>query len=677
MICRHRALRFLVPALLLAVFLGPAQASQPVPVGPGTSQLSVYQPQGPWAIHVLTVDVADRNLRIESLLGGGGAQLGRQGVTKMLAGSASDWHTPIAAVNADFFAGTGHNAVTIPLGFHVENGELVTFPDAYRTAFFLTKEGRVGLERFHANAWLSGPNNLLYPITVMNRSPEAAQVALFTPRFGAEARAEFTTTQVVLTDTVGPFTPDGQVTGKVSYVGIGDRIGIPPNGAVLAANGVAGYALKDLKVGDQLTLKLAIEPKVGEIVQAIGGGPRLVRDGVVSVEHRQESFADSFATRRHPRTGIGLRGSELLLVTVDGRQPGYSDGMTLTEFAQLFVQLGCQQALNLDGGGSTTMVVRGQIVNSPSDGGERHVANALALFSLAPPLAPGAPPRPVARLVIEPQEANLLSGESLKLTLTGLDEYVEPTPVEASQVQWEVSAGVATVTPDGTLTAGAVTTPAAGLVTATLGRISASAVVSVTPSPARLTITPAQATLPPGAKQRFTLRAYDANGAPLQVSPDRVAWNCDAPGALDARGLFRAPQGEGAFAITATVGQTSAKAEVLVGATSRVMADFEKETPVTFLSTPPGTPGSVAVVDDPLLKGNSCAKLRYDFSTTSGTRAAHAVLNLPLPETRAISLRVLGDGQGEWLRPESAMLPTTSSSSISPVASTGRSSGSR
>ena len=130
----------------------------------------------------------------------------------------------------------------------------------------------------------------------------------------------------------------------------------------------------------------------------------------------------------------------MLLVTVDGRQPGYSEGMTLTEFARLFLALGCTDAMNLDGGGSTTMVVRGKIVNSPSDGRERKVGSALALFSLAPPQTPGAP-RPATRLVLDPSEASLLAGDTLALTPGGLDQYSEPTPWRHRNSQWEVSRG--------------------------------------------------------------------------------------------------------------------------------------------------------------------------------------------------------------------------------------------
>jgi exopolysaccharide biosynthesis protein len=122
-------------------------------------------------------------------------------------------------------------------------------------------------------------------------------------------------------------------------------------------------------------------------LEAVGGRPRLVRDSVIVPEVDTEGQA-GFATGRHPRTAVGIadEGRRLLLVVVDGRRPNYSDGMTLRELARLMLALGARDALNLDGGGSTTMVVGNsrtkafEIVNRPSDPqGERAVGDALAI----------------------------------------------------------------------------------------------------------------------------------------------------------------------------------------------------------------------------------------------------------------------------------------------------------
>jgi exopolysaccharide biosynthesis protein len=95
-----------------------------------------------------------------------------------------------------------------------------------------------------------------------------------------------------------------------------------------------------------------------------------------------EQFKADFSRARHPRTAVGVRAEgSLVFVTVDGRQPKKSVGMTVDELAGLMLELGCVDAINLDGGGSTTMVVKGRVVNNSSDTtGERPVSDALLIF---------------------------------------------------------------------------------------------------------------------------------------------------------------------------------------------------------------------------------------------------------------------------------------------------------
>lgn len=109
------------------------------------------------------------------------------------------------------------------------------------------------------------------------------------------------------------------------------------------------------------------------VMDSLGGFPRLVAKGKVVARR-----CDASLCARHPRTGLGFtKKGQLLLVVVDGRRPGWSTGMTLKRFATEMKRLGAVNAMNLDGGGSSTMVVRGRIVNRPSDGSERSVSGAV------------------------------------------------------------------------------------------------------------------------------------------------------------------------------------------------------------------------------------------------------------------------------------------------------------
>jgi hypothetical protein len=115
--------------------------------------------------------------------------------------------------------------------------------------------------------------------------------------------------------------------------------------------------------------------------EVIGGFPLLLSRGE-RVGDLEVSQRPSFAAERHPRTAVGFDNDQDLLwvVVVDGRQPGYSVGMTLPELTLLFEALGVEEALNLDGGGSSVMVWNGAAVSRPSDAdGERPVVNALSI----------------------------------------------------------------------------------------------------------------------------------------------------------------------------------------------------------------------------------------------------------------------------------------------------------
>ncbi|HEX7025224.1 MAG TPA: phosphodiester glycosidase family protein, partial [Gemmatimonadales bacterium] len=169
---------------------------------------------------------------------------------------------------------------------------------------------------------------------------------------------------------------------------------IPGDGAVLVARQGAPAdlraALLALHPGDTIRTDVRLEPF--HPAEAVGGRPILVRDSAVTDAVDTEG-QPGFAGGRHPRTAAGIArgGRRLILVTVDGRQKPYSDGMTLRELAGLLLVLGARDAINLDGGGSTTMVLGGpaasdtlRLVNRPSDSaGERPVGNALAVIASA------------------------------------------------------------------------------------------------------------------------------------------------------------------------------------------------------------------------------------------------------------------------------------------------------
>jgi hypothetical protein len=187
------------------------------------------------------------------------------------------------------------------------------------------------------------------------------------------------------------FTPEGLSVGTEVVGGVVSRIRNRP--AFAWKPGSDPWMGLPAAQGDSiLALGWAVPRRMADgVSQVVGGFPLLLEDGL-RVGDLKVTDLPSFSAARHPRTAVGFDPTSeyLWMVVVDGRQEGYSDGMTLPELAELFEGLGVTEAVNLDGGGSTVMVVDGSKVSRPSDAeGERPVVNALGVVRNSAFCGPG------------------------------------------------------------------------------------------------------------------------------------------------------------------------------------------------------------------------------------------------------------------------------------------------
>lgn len=167
---------------------------------------------------------------------------------------------------------------------------------------------------------------------------------------------------------------------------------IPKDGYVLSASGERIVELQKLAqknsraaiVQRVRVIRVSHEPDAPQIEtfeDAVAGVPQLIKNGRIDITWEQEKASRAFVETRHPRTAVAkMKDGKFLMVTVDGRQPGVSVGMNLHELADYLLSLGAVDAMNLDGGGSTTMFLDGKVVNTPSDKeGERKVGDAILI----------------------------------------------------------------------------------------------------------------------------------------------------------------------------------------------------------------------------------------------------------------------------------------------------------
>jgi exopolysaccharide biosynthesis protein len=350
------------------------ETRQTANIAPGLEHLSIKRgdfqadTSDRWLIQVLLVDPQQVRLQL-------GLALDEIAGTELTSSLAAR-HGAVAAVNGGYFRTTGIYRGE-QVGTLIINGKLLSEPVKQRASLALAEShGRTqaALVSVAASAELKLNGQPGYPISGFNRPREKDELIVFTPEFHRTTLTNAAGAEVVVL--------------RNQIVAVHDGAGsqpIPPDGLVLSAHGAAReWLLARARRGKRVELKTALryEPVLPFTPDFIlGAGPRLLTAGK-PVEAEAASYADSFYKARHPRTALGWRSDgKFVLVTVDGRQPQKSVGMTIPELAALMHELGCVEALNLDGGGSTTMVVSGKVVNSPSDAtGERAVSDALLLF---------------------------------------------------------------------------------------------------------------------------------------------------------------------------------------------------------------------------------------------------------------------------------------------------------
>jgi Phosphodiester glycosidase len=382
-------LAVVAPAAPAELPLGPRSLDErraAAEVAPGVVWMRIVREGGPWRVNVLEVGGELRSLLSNETV---------RGVERT--SSIARRAPAAAAVNGGFF-GSGGN----PVGALAVSGRVVSEPVRGRSVLVAPLAGG-GRARVAALGYggVAVVGNARRALDGVDRPPgaipacggvggdrptqrpdggricsDSSELVAFSPAWGGRTPRSSRVVEAVVRG------------GAVAAVRSGGGSVVPLGGMVLAGTGNAASMLRAAVVGEEARAELALRAR-GRLIDPalygaiVGGGPRLVTRGRVRVAARAEGFdgIPGFSDGRHPRTLAGVRrDGTVLLVTVDGRAPGWSAGATLREAALVMRSLGARDALALDGGGSTTMVVRGRVVNRPSDrGGERPVSDALAV----------------------------------------------------------------------------------------------------------------------------------------------------------------------------------------------------------------------------------------------------------------------------------------------------------
>lgn len=548
-------------------------------LAPGVTLTQEIDKTTPLVINVLSIDLDAPGVRLgvgvgQDRVSGTDATRGREDVSRY-----ARRHRVLAAVNADFFPYTGD-----PLGVGIKDGELFSEPytgsakGGPRVTFGVTPGGRgVVFDTLTFLGDLQAQDGQRAFLNGVNRVPSAGEIVAFTSLYGPLSANRKGGTDVVVVGANLPVRANKLMVGRVQQVltGAQTATAIPPRGLVISGAPGAGadFLAQHVHPGDKIGFVLAIAPvgsvasgvqiaglprtegdlpsRAGQninraaflwaqIPQALGGGPRLLTNGLVAVTGVAEGFDAGFVGSAHPRTAVGTSrdGRRLFVVTVDGRQT-ISKGVSLNDLALILKRYGVWNAINFDGGGSTAMAVGGLLVNSPEGTGEeRPVADMLVIDSDRPDLTlPRVSPTPPAggpQLLIPLGPVPIGQATPLRIadgerTLSGSD----------GRILWQgmVTGGVGFVNQKGYFIP---LKPGTGTVTALYkGRFLTGRVTVQAPAPpvALFAVQGAFTPDPAGASNRgeLTVRILDQTGKPFAGAPVHLSVTGGAADATDAR----------------------------------------------------------------------------------------------------------------------------------------------
>ncbi|MFJ8884713.1 phosphodiester glycosidase family protein [Streptomyces sp. NPDC102402] len=627
-----------------------ARASRPVAPGVRLSSYDRLESDKWLRVDSLSVDLDGSGVRADYLSSGKVAD--RRPVSELAAGhDPGKGRRTVAAINADFF---DINQTGAPLGPGVEDGRTVHSPaPGVNRAVGIGPQNAGRLLELYFEGTLTLPSGT-HPLTAYNAADVPAQgVGAYTSAWGSADRA-------LTVDDARPVAEvavrDGKVVSRPGTPGSGP---VPEDTVVLVGREAGAGLLAGLEPGDPVGIEYRARTDSGAVPRtAVGGRELLVVDGAAQ---NHDGEGNNTAA---PRTAVGFSedGRTMQVLTVDGRQTD-SGGVTLTELGEMMREAGSYSALNLDGGGSSTLVAREpgsdalQVENSPSDGSERTVPNGLALtapdgsgrlegFWVETRTPAGAAPGDDPVRGGHPER--VFPGLTRQLTAAGYDETYGPA---AGAPRWRtVSPAVGSVDARGTFTA-----RRSGTTDVRAERAGAHGTTRLTVLDRldRIRSTTARVGLADGeATGSFGIVGLDAHGTSAPVEPgdltldyDRTLFAVDD----DGKGSFtvRSLTGSGAGRITATVAGVSTTLAVSVGLTEQAVSDFDDAGSWTFSQA--RADGSLAATPE----GHTGTGLRltYDFTRSTATRAAYAAPPQPVAvpgRPQAFTLWIKGDGNGAW-----------------------------
>lgn len=604
-------------------------------------------------VKVIIADLHNPNVKLDVMTGQNGKLTERANVLHMAHSTGA-----IAGINGDFF---NMNGEALPLGPQVGSAELMLTPSPELKgmyAFGITHDNQPIIETFAFEGRVTAANGQSFPISGMNRRYSGNSIHLFTDDWGAATRntgIRTPTEVLVVNNVVTSIAADGVL-----------ETAPPENGYILGATGSGAEFLKaNLNVGDVVHADVSLKPvnpnlrySEDDLKMLIGGHTMLVIDGKAASYTRDVSGIGPHSLTSRSAVGFTKDRRFVYLVAVEGG--GDSDGAKLAEFQKLLIELGIWRAVNLDGGGSTTMVARplgefqAELINRPQDGSMRRVVNGIGVYSTAAPTT-------LYGLIVD-GPVLLWKGQTARFSAKAYDTNYNPLDPATLPIQFKGDGSkVLKVSADGTATGAAAGTASIKAYSGDTTSDELTVEVLDQSSIVQLTVQPSKdpAAWRPGEEIQLQLRAKLANGSVGTIPAELVKWQqFGLAGTISKDGMFRYAGVQDGAAEAMLLAQYDGYSTPLAVPIPReqLLTDFNT---IPWMITPDVYPkeaiGYLNLVGDE----NRSLSLEYNFMQGDGTKdlAAYVVFNgekgISLSkEASALQLDVYGDGLGGWLRAE-------------------------
>ncbi|MFC4777828.1 stalk domain-containing protein [Paenibacillus sp. GCM10023252] len=616
-------------------------------------------------VHVIEIDLTNPYVKLDVMSGKNNTVGSVNTVMNMAKENGA-----VGAINADVFIMGSEGS---PMGSQISKGAMISSPMQLRGmfAFGITKDRKPTIDRYNFDGKITTDAGLTYPLAGINQSaynPESTPDTAYShvdamyiynsAWAGAERpRGSSTTpTEVLVRNNVVEKISDGKP--------LPDKP--PADGYILRSHGKAAKFVRDnMKAGQVITAAYSlisqtsgnkIDPASYDMM--VGGHTILVDKGQPSYFSRDINGVSGNSYRSRSSVGYSQDGTKVYLITTEDY--GDSTGMTLKELQKVMVQLGVYQGINLDGGGSTTMIERplaetGLTLAHPTEYGSsmRSVANAIGVFSSAPQGQLKGVKVSGSRLVF--------IGGTASYTAKGYDTYYNPIAATGAQVKWGVD-NTAVGTMNGNVFTGR--KPGKANITVQYGGTTTKQAVEVVGQDqiAAMTIDAGSAILAKGATLSTAVTVKLKNGSSYKLSGSSLTWEYVGFKATNTGSSITIDSvdagAKNGYAIARYDGYGT-MVPLTTGGTLRSVETFEKPAyGITSQATPATTKGSVSLVTDLEGSGGSKAlQISYDFKAGTGTKAAYAIFNgtsgVPLSGSpKSLSMDVYGDNSLNWLRAE-------------------------